>query len=104
MDIPAASGGAPSAPVPFTAYQRRMLTLLCSAVCMVVLDFSIVNVALPSIQTALGFTAAGVQWLFTGYGLVFGGFQLLGGRLSDLYGRRKMFLTGIALLRQKDAS
>jgi EmrB/QacA subfamily drug resistance transporter len=74
-----------------------MLTLLCSSICMVVLDFSIVNVALPSIQQALGFSAAGVQWLFTGYGLVFGGFQLLGGRLSDLYGRKRMFFSGIAL-------
>ena len=83
--------------VPFTPHQRLMLTLLCSAICMVVLDFSIVNVALPSIQHALGFSDSGVQWLFTGYGLVFGGFQLLGGRLSDLYGRKRMFLGGIAL-------
>ncbi len=83
--------------VPFTRQQRLMLTLLCGSICMVVLDFSIVNVAIPSIQAALGFSQAGVQWLFTGYGLVFGGFQLLGGRLSDLYGRKRMFLSGIAL-------
>jgi EmrB/QacA subfamily drug resistance transporter len=61
---------------------------------MVVLDFSIVNVALPSIQSSLGFTPHGIQWLLTGYGLVFGGFLLLGGRLADLYGRKRIFLIG----------
>jgi EmrB/QacA subfamily drug resistance transporter len=74
-----------------------MLTLLCGADCMVVLDFSIVNVALPSIQQALGFSAQGIQWLLTGYGLVFGGFLLLGGRLSDLFGRKRVFLAGTAI-------
>ncbi len=64
---------------------------------MVVLDFSIVNVAIPSIQKALGFRPENVQWLFTGYGLVFGGFLLLGGRLSDLYGRKRIFMGGTAL-------
>lgn len=92
-----APAGAAGAYAPFTPHQRLMLTLLCGSICMVVLDFSIVNVAIPSIQSALGFSPAGVQWLFTGYGLVFGGFQLLGGRLSDLYGRKRMFLYGIAL-------
>ncbi len=91
----------PSSPAdanaPFTPLQRLMLTLLCFADCMVVLDFSIVNVALPSIQKSLGFTTETVQWLFTGYGLVFGGFLLLGGRLSDLYGRKRIFLSGAAL-------
>lgn len=74
-----------------------MLTLLCGADCMVVLDFSIVNVALPSIQEALNFTVQGIQWLLTGYGLVFGGFLLLGGRMADLYGRKRMFLAGTVL-------
>ncbi len=64
---------------------------------MVVLDFSIVNVALPSIQQALGFTSQSVQWLLTGYGLVFGGFLLLGGRLADIYGRKRIFLIGTLL-------
>ena len=91
----ATSAGA--ANVPFTPLQRLMLTLLCCADCMVVLDFSIVNVAIPSIQKSLGFTPESVQWLFTGYGLVFGGFLLLGGRLSDLYGRKRVFLTGAGL-------
>ncbi|HKP94973.1 MAG TPA: MFS transporter [Fibrobacteria bacterium] len=88
---------ATAANAPFTAKQRLMLTLLCFADCMVVLDFSIVNVAIPSIQKSLGFSAEGVQWLFTGYGLVFGGFLLLGGRLSDLYGRKRVFMIGAAL-------
>lgn len=86
-----------SANVPFTPRQQLMLTLLCGADCMVVLDFSIVNVALPSIQQALGFTPQGIQWLLTGYGLVFGGFLMLGGRLADLYGRKRMFLGGTLL-------
>jgi EmrB/QacA subfamily drug resistance transporter len=94
MQAPNSPETAPAHNAPFTPIQRLMLTLLCFADCMVVLDFSIVNVALPSIQKALGFTAASVQWLFTGYGLVFGGFLLLGGRLSDLYGRKKIFLAG----------
>jgi EmrB/QacA subfamily drug resistance transporter len=86
-----------AAEAPFTPRQRLLLGLLCFAQCMVVLDFSIVNVAVPSIQKALGFTAQGVQWLFTGYGLVLGGFLLLGGRLSDLYGRKRVFLTGTVI-------
>jgi EmrB/QacA subfamily drug resistance transporter len=94
---PAPASAAAREAAAFTPHQRLMLTLLCGSICMVVLDFSIVNVAVPSIQTALGFSAAGVQWLFTGYGLVLGGFQLLGGRLSDLYGRKRMYLSGIAI-------
>lgn len=82
---------------PFTAHQLLILTLLCGAQGMVVLDFSIVNVALPSIQQDLGFTAQGIPWLLTGYGLVFGGFLMLGGRLADLYGRKRIFLGGTAL-------
>ncbi|MDB5050166.1 MAG: drug resistance transporter, EmrB/QacA subfamily [Fibrobacteres bacterium] len=95
----AASDSSPAADtdLPFSRIQKMMLTLLCFADCMVILDFSIVNVAVPSIQEALGFTPSGVQWLFTGYGLVFGGFLLLGGRLSDLYGRKRIFLAGAAV-------
>lgn len=84
-------------PAPFSPHQIAMLTLLCGADCMVVLDFSIVNVALPSIQQALGFTTQGLQWLITGYGLVFGGFMLLGGRMADLFGRKRVFIIGNVL-------
>jgi EmrB/QacA subfamily drug resistance transporter len=65
---------------------------------MVILDATIVNVALPSIQKALEFTSnAQLQWIVTAYTLLFGGFLLLGGRLADLYGRRKIFVAGLAL-------
>src|SRR6516164_608418 len=62
---------------------------------MVVLDATIVNIALPSAQRDLGFSNADRQWVVTGYSLAFGGLLLLGGRLSDLVGRRRMFLIGL---------
>jgi len=72
------------------------LAVLAAAQFMVVLDATIVNVALPAVQKALGFTSdAQLQWLITAYALVFGGFLLLGGRLADLYGRRKLFIAGV---------
>ncbi|MFI8850365.1 MFS transporter [Streptomyces sp. NPDC053499] len=81
--------------------QRRaapaVLWPACAAQFMVVLDVSVVNVALPSIKAALGFDAAGLQWVVGGYALVFAGFLLLGGRLADLYGRRKVFIWGLVL-------
>ncbi len=64
---------------------------------MVVLDATIVNVALPSIQHGLGFSPAGLQWVVNAYTLVFGGFLLLGGRASDLFGRQRLFLIGLAV-------
>jgi len=74
------------------------LAILATAQFMVVLDATIVNVALPAIEKALGFSGASqLQWVITAYALVFGGFLLLGGRLADLFGRRKMFLAGVAL-------
>jgi EmrB/QacA subfamily drug resistance transporter len=62
---------------------------------MVVLDFSIVNVALPSIERELGMPAAAVQWIVTGYAISFGGLLILGGRAADLLGRRRMFVAGL---------
>jgi EmrB/QacA subfamily drug resistance transporter len=64
---------------------------------MVVLDIAIVNVALPSIQVDLGFSQENLQWVISAYALVFGGFLLLGGRAADLLGRRRMFLSGLAV-------
>src|SRR6188508_688848 len=71
------------------------LALLGAVQFMVVLDIAIVNVALPSIQTDLGFSQANLQWVISAYALVFGGFLLLGGRTADLLGRRRIFMAGI---------
>jgi EmrB/QacA subfamily drug resistance transporter len=74
------------------------LAVLAAAQFIVVLDATIVNVALPAIQKALGFTTdAQLQWVVTAYALTFGGFLLLGGRLADLFGRRKMLIAGIVI-------
>jgi EmrB/QacA subfamily drug resistance transporter len=73
------------------------LTVLALAQFMVVLDVTIVNVALPDIQADLGFSADNLQWVISAYTLVFGGFLLLGGRMGDLLGRRRVFLAGLAL-------
>ena len=64
---------------------------------MVILDVAIVNVALPSIKSDLGFSETGIQWVITAYAILFGGTLLLGGRLADLLGRRRMFVGGLAL-------
>jgi EmrB/QacA subfamily drug resistance transporter len=73
------------------------LIVLCLGVLMIVLDTTIVNVALPSIRTDLRFTETSLVWVVNAYMLTFGGFLLLGGRLGDIYGHRKMFLAGITL-------
>src|SRR5688572_9832066 len=73
------------------------LALLLLVQFMVVLDIAIVNVALPSIQTDLGFSQENLQWVISAYALVFGGFLLLGGRAADLLGRRRIFLAGIVV-------
>jgi EmrB/QacA subfamily drug resistance transporter len=73
------------------------LALIVTAQFMVILDVAIVNVALPSIKTDLGFSATGLQWVITAYAIFFGGTLLLGGRLADLLGRRRMFVAGLAL-------
>jgi EmrB/QacA subfamily drug resistance transporter len=73
------------------------LALIVAAQFMVVLDVAIVNVALPSIRTDLGFSQESLQWVITAYAIMFGGFLLLGGRLADLLGRRRLFVAGLAL-------
>src|SRR5512132_2103690 len=73
------------------------LIVLCLGVLMIVLDTTIVNVALPTIRSSLGFTETSLVWVVNAYLLTFGGFLLLGGRLADLYGRRRLFLIGIGL-------
>ena len=78
---------------------RRWLALviLCLGTLMIVLDATIVNVALPSIREDLGFTESSLAWVVNAYLLTFGGFLLLGGRLGDLFGHRRLFLIGIVL-------
>jgi EmrB/QacA subfamily drug resistance transporter len=80
-------------------HRKRWLALmvLCLGVLMIVLDTTIVNVALPSIRTDLGFTETSLVWVVNAYMLTFGGFLLLGGRLGDLYGHRRVFLAGLVL-------
>jgi EmrB/QacA subfamily drug resistance transporter len=75
----------------------KALALLCSAFFMVILDSAIVVVALPSIETDLGFSAGSLQWVLSAYLLSFGGLLLLGGRSADLLGRRRMFMVGTGL-------
>jgi len=75
----------------------RALALLCGAFFMVVLDATIVLVALPSIQADIGFSEQGLQWVLSAYALTFGGLLLLGGRAADLLGRRRLFMIGVVL-------
>jgi EmrB/QacA subfamily drug resistance transporter len=74
-----------------------VLVLVCLAQFMVILDATIVNVALPSIQVDLGMSDANLQWVVNSYALLFGGFLLLGGRAGDLIGRKRIFLAGVVL-------
>nr|PPQ57029.1 MFS transporter [Streptomyces sp. QL37] len=69
----------------------------CTGQFLVVLDVSVVNVALPSMRTDLGLSGPGLQWVVNAYSIAFAGFMLLGGRAADIYGRKRMFLTGLAL-------
>ena len=73
------------------------LVALCAAFFMVILDVAIVNVALPTIQTDLDFSQSNLQWVVSAYALTFGGLLLLGGRIADLVGRRRVFVIGVAL-------
>ena len=74
-----------------------ILVIACLAQFMVVLDVTVVNIALPSVQRGLHFSASDLQWVVNGYTLVFGGFLLLGGRAADLLGRKRLFIAGVIL-------
>jgi EmrB/QacA subfamily drug resistance transporter len=89
---PRSGGGVLDTPDP---RRWRALALLCGAFFMVILDATIVLVALPSIQTHLGFSERGLQWVLSAYALTFGGLLLLGGRAADLLGRRRLFMAGV---------
>jgi EmrB/QacA subfamily drug resistance transporter len=73
------------------------LAVLCAATLMIILDGTIVTVALPAIQRALGFSATGLTWVLNGYLIAFGGLLLLAGRIGDLAGRKRVFITGVAV-------
>src|SRR5881396_57454 len=73
------------------------LALIVAAQFMVILDIAIVNVALPSIKTDLHFSQENLQWVITAYAILFGGVLLLGGRLADLFGRRRLFVVGLVV-------
>lgn len=92
----------PDASLPHNGARRHapdwvILALACAAQFMVILDVSVVNVALPSIGRDLHYSATGLQWVVNAYVLTFAGFLLLGGRAADLYGRRRVFLFGLIL-------
>src|SRR6201992_527109 len=88
---PATGSGAPTTP------GWAPLAVMLTGTFMVVLDFFIVNVAIPSMQRHLQASAAGVEWVITAYGLTYGVGLITGGRLGDRYGRRRMFMLGLAL-------
>src|SRR5207244_6832689 len=75
----------------------RALVVLCAGMLMIILDQTIVNVALPSIQRDLGFSQSSLAWVVNAYLIAFGGLLLLAGRLGDLIGRKTVFLTGLAV-------
>src|SRR6267154_5713907 len=91
----AAAGGGDAGPV--RRHLGLALVLIATAQLMVVLDATIVNVALPHVQNALGFSGTNLEWVVNAYALAFGGLLLLGGRSGDLLGRRKMFIAGLLL-------
>jgi len=91
----AAGGGADAGPV--RRHLGLALFVIATAQLMVVLDATIVNVALPHIQDALGFSGTGLEWVVNGYTLAFGGLLLLGGRAGDILGRRRVFIAGMIL-------
>src|ERR1700685_3674881 len=91
----ALAGGAAAGPA--RRHLGLALFVIATAQLMVVLDATIVNVALPHIQNALGFSGTGLEWIVNGYTLAFGGLLLLGGRAGDILGRRRVFIAGMLL-------
>ncbi|MEU9198923.1 MFS transporter [Streptomyces sp. NPDC048332] len=99
IDSPSPSPAVVTAPAPdrLSGRARLVLLVLCAAQFMVSLDFSVLNVALPVLGEDLGLSRSGLQWAITAFALPSGGFLLLFGRIADLYGRRRLFLTGLAV-------
>src|SRR5205807_5493579 len=96
----AQAGPAPAQATPGTASGSRatwILVVCCVAQFMVILDLSIVNVALPSIQSSLNFSSADLQWVVDAYAITFAGFLMLGGRAADRLGQRRVFVSALIL-------
>src|SRR5689334_12478427 len=96
LTVPSFTEGGPAPDGHGTRRSWALLVLLSVAQFMVILDATVVNVALPSIGRSLHFAPAGLQWVVTAYVLASGGLVLAGGRAADLFGRRRMFLAGLA--------
>jgi len=100
VSISSATRSATTALFPWPARPSRRgvsLALVLCAQLMIVLDLTVVNIALPLIQHGLGFSPASLSWVLNAYALTFGGLLLFGGRLGDIYGRRKVFMAGLAI-------
>ncbi|MEV4440384.1 MFS transporter [Streptomyces sp. NPDC049577] len=97
IDTPTTAPPLAAQPARMTTRDKLILMVLCAAQFIVALDFSILNVALPVLGDDLGMGQADLQWAVTAFALPSGGFLLLFGRIADLYGRRRLFLTGLAL-------
>jgi MFS family permease len=99
IDTPTTDASAATGPaVPLLSLRAKLvLSVLCAAQFMVALDFSVLNVALPVLGSDLGLSRSGLQWAVTAFALPSGGFLLLFGRAADLFGRRRLFLTGLVL-------
>src|SRR5271166_1167350 len=93
---PAAAQAPPPESKP-TSPSPWLLTVCCVAQFMVILDLSIVNVALPSIQSSLGFSSPNLQWVIDAYAITFAGFLMLGGRAADQFGQRRTFVFALLL-------
>ncbi|MEU3505516.1 MFS transporter, partial [Streptomyces hundungensis] len=94
---PSPTAPRPPAGVRLSGRAKLVLFVLCAAQFMVALDFSVLNVALPALGEDLGLSRSALQWAVTAFALPSGGFLLLFGRIADLFGRKKLFLTGLAL-------
>src|SRR5256714_4981743 len=92
-----AAGQAGTAPTEQSSRTTWVLVVCCVAQFMVILDLSIVNVALPSIQSSLNFTSADLQWVVDAYAITFAGFLMLGGRAADQLGQRRVFVAALVL-------
>src|SRR5690349_3765419 len=92
-----AASTAPPTPVLDTRRGKQLLMLLLGVAFLDFVDASIVNIAMPSIQSDLGFTVQNLQWVLSGYLLTYGGLMLLGGRAADLLGRRRVLVAGTSL-------